>query len=130
MRDLLRIETTFKADFPPPVHEDAVDHTTYTTELESENETLRHKLESLERELQCRSPTKPPRTTQTPTTDLRVHPDVLGSALSKLNGPTLTDSAAPAVKPAGMTPGKKLRKLTARKWDLMDENEMDAYSDY
>ena len=26
-----------------------------------------------------------------------------------------------------VTPGKKIRKLTARKWDLMDENEMDAY---
>ena len=28
------------------------------------------------------------------------------------------------------TPGRKVRKLTARKWDLMDEREMDEYGEF
>ena len=40
------------------VHEDPVDQNAYITELETENEALRQRLEGLERELQCRSPTE------------------------------------------------------------------------
>jgi len=54
--------------------------------------------------------------------------DSFGSALSKLNGMTLTDAVQS--KSPGKTPEKKIRKLTARKWDLMDENEMDAFEKY
>ena len=44
--------------------------------------------------------------------------------MSKLNCMTLNDHGER--KSPGKTPGKKIRKLTTRKWDLMDENEMDA----
>lgn len=37
---------------------------------------------------------------------------------------SLTDPAE--AKTAGKTAGKKMRKLTARKWDLMDEDEIEA----
>lgn len=47
--------------------------------------------------------------------------DAIGATLyEKLNGMSLKEKRI-------MTPGKKIRKLTARKWDLMDENELDAY---
>ena len=39
----------------------------------------------------------------------------------KLSGLNLKD------KKEVQTPGKKVRKFTARKWDFMDENELDAY---
>ena len=52
---------------------------------------------------------------------------VLGTALFKLNGMSLTDAADCKPQSPSKTPGKKMRKLTARKWDLMDENEMDAF---
>lgn len=55
--------------------------------------------------------------------------DALGNAFSKFNG--LLDAAAKVgSNTPGKTPGKKIRKLTARKWDLMDENEMDAFENY
>ena len=105
----------------------------YKTELETENESLRRKLEALERELQCRSPTKSPKKAKVPSLDLsdiRVAAgsgsgnETLASAFQKLNGLSLTDVAE------GRSLGKKIRKLTARKWDLMDENEMDAFENY
>jgi len=52
----------------------------------------------------------------------------LGTALSKLNGLTLTDPVEN--QSGGKTPGRKMRKLTSRKRDLMDENEMDAFENY
>ena len=49
----------------------------------------------------------------------------------KLNGMSLKDASEPRRQSPGKTPGKKMRKLTTRKWDLMDENEMDAFeNDY
>ena len=51
--------------------------------------------------------------------------------MSKLNGMKLTDAAASKSQSPGKIPGKKVRKLTTRKWDLMDENELDAFeNDY
>ena len=108
------------------------------TELETENEALRQRFETLERELQSRSPTKSRQKLKIPSlalADIRVAAgsdsgvEALGSALSKLNGLGLTDTAearAPEKTP-GKTPGKKVRKLTTRKWDLMDENDLDAF---
>ena len=114
-----------------------MDHKTHLHELENENEVLRLRLETLERELQCRSPTKSPKKPKIPSLnliDVRLaaggadRHDSFGTAVSKfntmsLNGPT--ESKSP-----GKTPGKKIRKLTARKWDLMDENEIDAFENY
>ena len=109
------------------VHEDAIDSDTRTTELEKENEALRGKLEALERELHCRSPTKSPRKPQLSSPGKEYGTGVLGTALFKLNGISLTDAAECKPQSPSKTPGKKMRKLTARKWDLMDENEMDAF---
>lgn len=87
--------------------------------------------------MQCRSPTKPAKTPRIPSwslTDVREaagsgsKPGFLGTAVSKLNGMILTDTAE--VKSPAKTPGKKIRKLTARKWDLMDENELEAFENY
>ena len=123
------------------VHEDAVDRNSYITELETENEALRQRFEALEREIQSRSPTKSRQKLKIPSlalADIRVAAgsdsgiEALGSAVSKLNGLGLTDPAearAPE-KTAGKTPGKKVRKLTTRKWDLMDENELDAFENH
>ncbi|KAF6239655.1 hypothetical protein HO173_002201 [Letharia columbiana] len=112
------------------IHEDAIDQDTRTTELENENEALRRKLEALERDLQCRSPTKAPRKPQLSSPSKDYGPAALGTALSKFNGMSLIDAAAYKAQSPGKTPGKKMRKLTARKWDLMDENEMDAFENH
>lgn len=50
--------------------------------------------------------------------------------MSKLNGMKLTEVAASKLQSPGKTPGKKMRKLTTRKWDLMDENELDAFENH
>ena len=48
----------------------------------------------------------------------------------KLNGMSLTDAAECGTQSPGKTVGKRMRKLTTRKWDLMDENEMDAFENH
>ena len=120
------------------VHEDPVDRNAYITELETENEALRQRFEALERELQCRSPTKSrqkPRIPSLALADIRLAAGSgsgIGSALSKLNGLGLTDpaEARSPEKTPGKTPGIKVRKLTTRKWDLMDENDLDAFENH
>ncbi|KAL6718802.1 hypothetical protein ACLMJK_003036 [Lecanora helva] len=116
------------------IHEDPIDRSTYVSGLESENEALRRRLESLERELQCKSPTKSSKKPKIPSlnlTDIRLaaggaeRNDSIGTAVSKLNGLTLDNPSG--IKSPAKTPGKKIKKLTARKWDLMDENEIDAF---
>ncbi|KAL8851183.1 MAG: hypothetical protein Q9221_003903 [Calogaya cf. arnoldii] len=110
------------------IYEDPEARVDRVAELESENEQLRRRLDALEREINSRSPTrsskKPPQLT-TPRKGLSSGDDELGTTLFKLNAMSLTPKE-PKMSPAGKkTP--KIRKLTARKWDLMDENEMDAY---
>ena len=39
---------------------------------------------------------------------------------------SLGDSNAGNARTPGKTPGRKVRKFTARKWDLGDENEIDC----
>lgn len=104
-----------------------MDQDTRTAELENENEALRRRLEGLERELQCRSPTRSPRKSQLSSPSKNFGAGALETTLFKLNGMSLTDPAEYKPQSPGKTPGKKMRKLTARKWDLMDENEMDAF---
>ena len=100
-------------------------------ELENENEALRRRLDNLERELQCRSPTKSPRKAQVSSGRKDYGASALGTALFKLNGMSLTDAVDGKQQSPSKTAGKKMRKLTARKWDLMDENEMEAFqNDY
>lgn len=122
------------------VHEDAVDQNAYMSELEGENETLRRKLQDVEHELQCRSPTHSPRKPKVLSLNLGENRmaagsgggnEALGSALSKFNGLRMIDPTLKAgTNSPGKTPIKKIRKLTARKWDLMAENEMEAFENY
>ena len=115
------------------IHEDPIDQSAYQDELETENELLKHKLEALERELQCRSPTKSPRKASKPLPNHDSSRDVLGSACFRLNGLSLSQSAEGKGEGVNRTPlgtGKKMRKLTARKWDFMEESEMDDYENF
>ena len=112
------------------VHEDPIEQDARTTELENENESLRRKLDALERELQCRSPSKSHGKSRLSSPSKDYGSDVLGTAMLKLNGMSLTDATEPGRQSPGKTPGKKMRKLTTRKWDLMDENEMDAFENH
>ncbi|KAL9098496.1 MAG: hypothetical protein Q9163_005853, partial [Psora crenata] len=121
-------------------------------ELEAENETLlRRKLKALQEE-QCQSPTRKSATTATRKASTKLSPDLgdgssrdddddilssSGSALfNKLNGTRLSSNQrimADGQADLKMTPGtaaRKMRKLTTRKWDLMDEDEMDAYENF
>ncbi len=104
-------------------------------ELEAENERLRRQLDLLEREINSRSPSRVSKKAQhlassTPREKLSnadaADDDDLGTTLFKLNAMNLSPKA-PRSSPVGKTPGKKIRKLTTRKWDLMAEHELDAY---
>ena len=113
------------------VYEDPIEPDARIAELERANEILCRKLDALERELQCRSPTKSPTKAQLSSPSKDYGFDALGTAVFKLNGMSLTDGAESKRQSPGKTPGKKMRKLTTRKWDLMDEKEMDAFeNDY
>ncbi|KAL8716375.1 MAG: hypothetical protein Q9220_000282 [cf. Caloplaca sp. 1 TL-2023] len=112
------------------IYEDPVDKSERLAQLEDENETLRGRLDSLEREINSRSPTrsskKPPQLT-TSRKPLSSSDDELSTTLFSLNAMHLSPKE-PKQSPCKRTPsGKKIRKLTTRKWDLMDENELDAY---
>ena len=144
------------------IREDTEDANAYTQQLESENDELRRKLANLERELQCRSPTKSnllkkqaPKlpslglssssSSSSSSKDSDERQNVLGSSLFKLNAMSLGDGqrdvslgdqteggneeerASPKKVAATPGSGRKVRKLTARKWDLMDENELGEY---
>lgn len=112
------------------VYEDPIDISERVLELEAENEQLRRQLVSLERELNSSSPTRPskksPQRLATPRKELGETDGGFGTTLFKLNAMNLSPKE-PRMSPAGKTPGKKIRKLTTRKWDLMDENELEAY---
>ena len=108
------------------MHEDQIDSSARLLELETENEALRRQLEALQREMQSQSPTrsakKPQLQAQSALAPVSDNSAYSGPTLyEKLHGLSLKE------KKEVRTPGKKLRKFTARKWDFMDENEMDAY---
>ena len=107
------------------VHEDAPSPDMHSTDLEVENETLRRKLDTLERELQFQSPTRSQKKKQQ---ELSFEDDC-GTTLFKLNSMSLNSDKGKGASPV-KTPGKKVRKFTARKWDLGDENELDGYAAY
>lgn len=114
------------------VYEDPTDNDERVAELETENERLRRQLDSLEREINARSPTRPSKKAAplaTPSKSVGNGEDDFGTTLFKLNAMNLSPKE-PKASPIGKTPSKKIRKLTTRKWDLMDENEMDAYAGF
>jgi len=122
LKSLTTIETRLRLQ---TVHEDPRGPSDRISELESENAALRRRLDTIEREMQSASPTK---SAKKPQPDhgfsLGAENGVTGTTLyEKLNGMSLKEKRI-------MTPGKKIRKLTARKWDLMDENELDAYENF
>ena len=95
--------------------------------LEKENDNLRCRLDALQREIQFHaSPTRSAKKGQAQnetalgpvSANMRSSSTVLDD---KLSGLSLTEEKEVR------TPGKKVRKFTARKWDFMDEHEMDAY---
>ncbi|MCJ1402636.1 hypothetical protein MMC11_005856 [Xylographa trunciseda] len=98
------------------VHEDHSDNTDQrVSELEEENTVLLRKLAALERELQCRSPTKAHRIKSSHVVSNNFEMDdgeVLRVKQTDLN------QTVPPVK----TPGRKIRKLTPRTPAFADEN--------
>ncbi|KAL8666071.1 MAG: hypothetical protein Q9202_001808 [Teloschistes flavicans] len=113
------------------IYEDPADRVEHVTELQAENDRLRRRLDTLERELNSQSPTRSSRKTPhrliTPTKPSSIGDDDFGTTLFKLNAMNLTPKEH-RMSPASKTPGRKARKLTTRKWDLMDENDLDAYA--
>jgi hypothetical protein len=86
-------------------------HVEVNVDLESENERLRREVAMLRRDLQSRSPSKKG-----------------GGPLRELSGvgremETLRISNN-SISSVGGGPVKKVKKLTSRKWDLMDEGEL------
>lgn len=104
------------------VYEDTIFPDTHIQEPENENENekLRRKIDALERELQSRPPSQPDKKSKkSPFLE-----GDYGTTLFQLNSMNLNSEKRLGASPM-KTPGKKVRKFTARKWDLGDENEID-----
>ncbi|KKK24972.1 hypothetical protein ARAM_003302 [Aspergillus rambellii] len=99
-------------------------------ELEFENDQLRRKITSLERELACRSPTKQSRSKNNALGKSR-NANILGResdievALRKMDQLKLADSMFNG--PSADSPGKKQRKMATRKWDLAPEDDLRTF---
>ncbi|XHF97865.1 hypothetical protein AWENTII_001440 [Aspergillus wentii] len=95
-------------------------------ELEFENDQLRSKIAALERELQCRSPTKKSKSKNvlepSHNSNLLGRESDVENALRRMDGIKLADSMF-ATTPSS-SPGKKQRKMATRKWDLAPEDEI------
>lgn len=133
------------------VHEDVPPDHQRAEDLERENEVLRSRIASLERESHLRSPTKSKKTTTTTSTTTKQQPN---SSILQIRPPSLENATAAVEKTVlklescsldegtwtmkttttnstmmspAKTPGtgtKKIRKLTTRKWDLAGEDEL------
>lgn len=94
-------------------------------ELENENEQLRRRLATLEREMNSQSPSRKPRAKHTspnkPSNLLSRESDI-ENALQRMNQLHLTDSMFTPSSPT--SPGKKPRKISTRKWDLAPESDI------
>ncbi|GKZ92920.1 hypothetical protein CBS63078_4608 [Aspergillus niger] len=97
-------------------------------DLEFENDQLRSKIAALERELNCRSPTKKSRSKNT--LEASRNSNIFGResdievALKRMDQLKLADSMfSPAPQPAS-SPGKRQRKMATRKWDLAPEEDI------
>jgi hypothetical protein len=87
---------------------------TETEELQDDNERLRHQVAQLQRELQGRSPSKRSILGES-RLGMPIQPmDDIGGAIEKLRL-SGTESKSPV---------KKVKKLTARKWEIVDEGEI------
>ncbi|KAL4907993.1 hypothetical protein BDW74DRAFT_114546 [Aspergillus multicolor] len=109
------------------IHEDSQPSSNERVEeLEFENDQLRSKITALERELNCRSPTKKSKSKNTALESSR-NANILGResdievALRKMDQLKLADSMFRGS--AVDSPGKKQRKMATRKWDLAPEDD-------
>jgi hypothetical protein len=92
-------------------------------DLEMENERLRREVEQLKREIQCASPTKSRRQPLRESSRLAARAsDSFG--LDELRISTGSDGDRESMSSVRASPTKKVRKLTTRKWDLMDEGDL------
>lgn len=92
-------------------------------ELEDENEQLRRRIATLEREMHSHSPTRKPRAKNaTPghTSNMLGRESDIENALQRMNQLNLTDTMFSPATPSS-SPGKKQRKLGTRKLDLGSE---------
>jgi hypothetical protein len=87
-------------------------------DLEEENERLRREVEMLRREVQGRSPSK-----RAPLQESRVGRDI-GEQMERMSLKESPRKASGNSVNGSGSPVKKVKKLTARKWDLMDEGEL------
>jgi hypothetical protein len=95
--------------------EDKENERTEAEELQDENERLRHQVAQLQRELQGRSPSKRSILGES-RLGMAVEPvNDMGSAMQKLRLSGNENNKSPV---------KKMKKLTARKWDMIDADEM------
>lgn len=98
-------------------------------ELEFENDQLRSKITALERELNCRSPSKKSKSKNIALETSR-NANLLGResdievALRKMDHLKLADSMFKG-PPAADSLGKKQRKISTRKWDLAPESDLE-----
>ncbi|KAL4765406.1 kinesin family protein [Aspergillus foveolatus] len=96
-------------------------------ELEFENDRLRSKIAALERELNCRSPSKKS-SSKNAALETSRNANILGResdievALRKMDQLKLADSMFKS--PTVNSPGKKQRKMATRKWDLAPEDDL------
>ena len=99
-----------------------------TEDLEFENDQLRSRIIALERELNCQSPSRKPRTRNALETsrnsNLLGRESDIESALLRMDQLKLTDNMFPPAATAAGSPGKKPRKMATRKWDLAPEDEI------
>ncbi|PKY08529.1 kinesin-like protein [Aspergillus campestris IBT 28561] len=110
------------------VHEDpASSEDDRVNDLEFENDQLRSKIAALERELNCRSPTKKPKPKNV--LESSRNSNILGResdievALQRMDQLKLADSMFSPAQPT-KSPGKKPRKMATRKWDLAPEEDI------
>ncbi|KAJ5492936.1 hypothetical protein N7539_001682 [Penicillium diatomitis] len=100
-------------------------------DLENENEQLRRRLAAMEREMSSQSPTRKPRAKHAPSSPKGAinrlgRGSEIDNAIQRVNQLNITDGmfSVPSPVPKLASPGKKLRKISTRKWDLAPENEI------
>ncbi|KAJ5105865.1 hypothetical protein NUU61_003212 [Penicillium alfredii] len=96
-------------------------------DLENENDQLRRRIATLEREINSRSPTRKPRPKNLApprSSNLLGRESDIENALQRMDQLKLTDSMFSPASPVASSPGKKQRKMATRKWDLAPESEI------
>jgi len=101
----------------PAGDEDKENQPEVNEDLEAENERLRREVAMLRRDLQSRSPSK---RSGGPLKEL----SGVGRDMERLRISNDSVTSNPGSRSASGNPTKKVKMLTSRKWDLMDEGEL------